>query len=435
VNGARAIHEDIPRGNTMQLIKALVFVAFSIALISCQITSNASAQLMTQKQAVPSASRFTSNLTFLHTEGDRILNDSGGEVRLRGVNIGSWLLVEPWIIGVEGKNENKTEKEIWDLMGRRFGEEQKLNLIRTFRENWFTEEDVRRISESGMNCVRLPIWWQAVNGTEYDGNLTYVNNCIEWCKKYGLYVILDLHGAPGSQNNQSHTGEPTKGSLWRNDTFKKESVGWWQMMAQEYKNEPVVAGYDLLNEPEANNFNAMISLYDRMYSAIRGIDKKHIIVLEAGMWSQDLYQMPLPKDKGWTNVVYSFHYYPQNLSDAENATQSYFPLLRRTAMPFGVPIYVGEFNTIQKDRGGVDLFKRYCDIFDYYGWSWTFWTFKKIEENHNNNWGLYGYVDKAPTPNFTNDSLQTIETSFKSMRTEHTSFKNELKTALIAPSV
>lgn len=418
------------RSNTIKQLKALIVVALFASLIFCQITS--------QTQAAPSgnlsANISNKTLPFLHTQGDCIVNENGEEVYLRGVNIGGWLLIEPWMMGKDWE-QFETEKDLWD--SRYFSNDGKPNLtqIRTFRDNWFTENDTEKIADEGMNCVRLPIWWRATNERDnYDGSFKYVNQCIQWCKKNNLYVIIDMHGAPGGQNsdNKGERRDSTN-DLWNSCDRQNQFIEWWKRVANLYKNESTVAAYDLLNEGTPPNFDEMIKLYNKTYNEIRKIDQNHIIVLEVGMHSPNLTcRMPSPKENNWTNIMYSFHYYPWGPDNGTKALNVTFPCIKRQAMEFGIPIFVGEFNVIDKEvnrsKNYTDVFKNYIDIFDSYGWSWTFWTYKKIDPDHDIIWGLYGLVDNALTPDFNNST--TIEYAFKNMHTNYTRKQDELSNVL-----
>ena len=374
-------------------------------------------------------------LTFLHTEGRRIVGEDGAPVQLSGCNIGGWLLLEPWICGLDYQENAETEKEIWDLMGRRFGEEAKQDLIKTFRERFFTEDDVRRIAELGMNCIRVPVWWRAVADPVYGGDIGYLDRCIDWCAKYGVYVIIDLQGAPGGQAKESsNVGEPANGGgLWKDEALKKQTVEWWKMIAARYKDNPVVAAYDVLNEgTAAPQHDDLVALYDALYKEIRQFDTKHILAFEA-VWGFHL--LPLPEDMGWENTVYSFHYYPRDMSLEQQveAADVDLPRYNRTALYNGVPVYVGEFSPIAARHGGVDAFLKYREACEYLHWAWTFWTYKAIGENDTVLWGLYGLYDERPSPDLNTDSLESIKAAFEQFATEHSRAHPLLPAALQAP--
>ncbi|MFH0881285.1 MAG: cellulase family glycosylhydrolase [Lentisphaerota bacterium] len=372
-------------------------------------------------------------LSFLHTEGMKIVNAQGEPVQLRGCNAGGWLLIEPWMIGLSEELPLKSEKDLWDLFTQRFGAEATRGLIKTYRDHFFTEDDVRRIAESGMNCIRLPIWWRAVSEPPYDGGMEYIDRFVDWCERYGVYAILDLHGAPGTQSDKAIImGEPADSGLWKKKANKEQAVAWWRELALRYKDRPAVAGYDLLNEAFTAPFDDMISLYDEMYRAIRKTGSQQLVIMEDGLIGY--HRMPKPADKGWENVAYSFHYYPQSGEESFMAAGRIMPRFSRTALSYGVPTYVGEFNTFLYDRGGAETFRRYIEVFDYYGWPWTFWNWKKIENNWDNSWGMVGYYASAPVIDPLKDSQEAIRAAFEAIATDQSIENPLLRAAIMAPN-
>ncbi len=374
-------------------------------------------------------------LSFLRAHGDRIVDETDKPVQLSGCNIGGWLLLEPWVPGLDNQEGFGTEKEMWDLLGDRFGNEKKLELIRTYRESFFNESDVKRIAALGMNCLRVPIWWRAVSDPDYGGDIGYLDRCIEWCARNGVYVIIDLQGAPGGQCNESaNVGEPSAGDLWQKQSYKDRTVDWWKMIAERYKDNPTVAAYDLLNEGfSVPRYEDLVALYDRLYQEIRKIDPRHIIVME-DVWG--FHHLPHPDDMKWDNVVYSFHYYPRGLKTLEEALEVDATILHRfnrTALYDGVPIYVGEFSPIDANHGGADSFLKYREVCEYFGWAWTFWTYKKIEENDNIVWAPYGYYRSKPTPIIATDSFDKIKRDFELFATSNSNPHPLIPAALTSP--
>ncbi len=370
-------------------------------------------------------------MSFLSTSGRLVLDEQGQPAVLRGFNAGNWLLIEPWMLGVDLPAELQSEKDIWDLMGQRFGEKTKLELIRAFRNNFFTRDDVRRMSELGLNSLRIPLWWRATDDPSYAGDLAWLDHCIAWCREFGVYAIIDLHGAPGGQTrNGVIVGERTDADLWKDKKFQDQTVDWWVKIARRYKNEPAVAAYDLLNEAIDGPFDEMVRLYARLYDAIRQVDPRHILIIEDGL--HGFHRLPHPRQMGWENVIYSFHYYPQSPDEAADAPATIFQKFNRAGLYYGVPVYVGEFNTLKFQRGGVETIWRYMQAFDYFDWPWSLWSYKKIESNWDYNWGLYGY-DRHPRIRFQTDAAEDIRAAFEKMNTEQTGIHPFFPTALQQP--
>lgn len=361
--------------------------------------------------------RQNDRLSPLRVEGAYLVNAQGVRIQLRGVNIGAWLLIEPWILAVPDDPAVVAEKDIWDLMAQRFGREKALELIRTYRQNFFTEGDVAYIAQLGLNCLRIPIWWRAVSDPTYGGEFAYLDRAIEWCSQHGLYVILDLHGAPGGQSSESKiVGERSTGELWKSKMWQEKTINWWKEVAQRYKGCSTIAGFDLLNEAMDAEMDDLIALYDHLYQAIRAIDPNRILIIEDGLLG--FHRLPRPSDLGWSNVVYSIHYYPQTTQEGLGAPEHDFHRINRSALWFGVPVYIGEFNTIQLNRGGAAAFSRYVEVFDYFSWHWTWWTYKKLEDNRDMNWGITGYADATRPINVHTDSFDSIRSAFTKLKTD-----------------
>jgi len=398
-----------------------IFVILALILTSCATRRAA--------VTVPSVSPTKPPLTMLHTVGNRIVDIYDKEISLHGCNIGSWLLIEPWMLMLDDQKGIESEKDLWDVLGQRFGKKKKLELISTFRNNFFTQNDVVRIAQLDMNCLRVPIWWRAVSDPNYGGSFEYLDHCIQWCSENGIYVIIDLHGAPGGQSVESRIiGERADALLWKKERYKKETVNWWREVAKRYRDEPAVAGYDLINEAYSAEMDDLIDLYDEIYDAIRKIDPKHMLIVEDGLLG--FHRMPRPVDQGWTNVVYSFHYYPKDSTQGLTAANTDFLRLNRMALYFDVPVYIGEFNSMQIERGGASSFLRFIEAFDYFNWDWSFWSYKKIENNYDYNWGLYGYYRDPPKIDVYTDTFEEIRDAFIRMRTENSEVNPLLQTLL-----
>lgn len=368
-------------------------------------------------------------MPYLSVSGRRIVDESGRPVQLRGCNLGSWLLIEPWMIGIDS-GQAGSEKEMWDALYRRMQSNDVQRLIKLYRDNFVTQVDFSFLKTLGVNAVRVPIWWRALMDPAYGGGWEQLDRVIKEAKKNGIYVILDLHGAPGGQTSKAEiTGEPSNANLWHDDTAQQLTIDLWRQIALRYRDEPAVAGYDLLNEAFEVGFEELVALYERIYTAVREVDQRHIIYLEDGF--HGLHKFPRPEEKGWTNVVFSFHYYPANPGESFRAPGSILPKFARVGIAYDIPLYVGEFNTIELSRGGADLLRRYCEVFDYYGWPWTMWSYKTAMRDWDVNWGIYGQVAGiGGTIDLTRSSPEEIANYFLSLRSERLVLNTTLAAAM-----
>ena len=230
-----------------------------------------------------------------------------------------------WKFGDAGDRPRKIEKIVSDLIGQEDADRFWLE----FRKNYITEADIRRIAELGFNSVRPALnarrfLTEGDNPAYVDEGFRLLDDLVRWCGKHNVYVIIDMHGAPGGQTgtniDDSANDQP---ELFMDPKYEKRLIDLWVKIAERYKDEPTVAGYDLLNEPLPERTGAAAKykqelepLYRRITTAIRKVDKKHMIILEGADWSNDwsVFSKPFAP-----NLVYQFHYYcwdnPDNLRD------------------------------------------------------------------------------------------------------------------------
>lgn len=314
---------------------------------------------------------------FLRAQGTKLVNEAGEEVLLRGVGFGSWMLPEGymWRFPAAGDRPRRIERMIKELIG----EEKARQFWKIYYERYITEADIRQIAAEGFNSVRLPLHWRVLMEEEHEqpvfkqSGLHMLDQVIEWCKHYKLYVVLDLHGAPGGQTgaNIDDSGQDLP-ELFTNEQNRVKTVALWRMLAARYKDEPIVAGYDLLNEPLPNwfaQYNALVMpLYVEIIEAIREVDQRHMIILEGVHWATDWSIFQKKPDE---NIILQFHKYWNN-PDTESIQQ----FIDKRA-EWNVPIYMGEGGENNKAwyTGAFRLFEDH-DI------SWNFWTWKKMDTDN-----------------------------------------------------
>lgn len=314
---------------------------------------------------------------FLHTRGEDIVDGAGNKVFLQGVGLGNWLLPEGymWKFHDKGDRPRKIESIVTDLLG----EENSSLFWKEFRKNYITEADIQRIAEMGFNSVR-----PALNSRLFitEGNPAVFNeegfllldNLISWCKKQGIYVIIDMHGAPGGQTGANiDDSADDLPRLFMDARNQDLLVRLWVRIAERYKNETAVAAYDLLNEPLPEGTGAALKygnelepLYKRITAAIRETDKNHMITLEGMNWANNWSVFGLPFD---SNVFYQFHYYCWNQPDNLNNIQ-YFTDMRKKLK---TPVWIGE--TGEKNN---TIYWGTTQYFEYNNMGWSFWPWKKM---------------------------------------------------------
>jgi hypothetical protein len=180
--------------------------------------------------------------------------------------------------------------------------------------------------------------------------------------------------------------------LWEKASFQDRAVALWEAFARRYKEEPAVAGYNLVNEPEAADVSRLNGFYCRTAEAIRKIDPRHILFLEGNIYSQQLDPLDAPFD---ANLVYSTHYYFDPGLDAGEYPGTFRGQFydrqrlkelyaERTAFArrHNVPHWYGEFGCIYGDpafeASRLRVMADLIDIAEEFGDHWTIWNYKDI---------------------------------------------------------
>ena len=315
---------------------------------------------------------------FLHTQGENIVDEHGHKILLRGVGLGNWMLPEGymWRFGDQGDRPRKIEKIVTDLIGP----DNAAKFWKEYRAQYITQQDIRQIAQLGFNSVRPAMnarlfLSEGENPVYQDEGFELLDNLVKWCKQSGIYVIIDMHAAPGGQTGQniddSINDEPR---LFMNPTNQDRLVALWVKIATRFKDEPTVAAYDLLNEPlpertgaEAKFKEKLEPLYKRITQAIRAVDKKHMITVEGANWANDWSAFSTRFDD---NLVYQFHYYCWDDPTHLNGINQYLEARKR----LGAPLWAGE--TGEKDDA---IYWGTTDYFEANNIGWSFWPWKKME--------------------------------------------------------
>lgn len=367
---------------------------------------------------------------FVRASGeDLVLSKTGEKVMLRGVNVGGWLMTENWMCPT-AHNTNKIGRcqyEIEDALIAKFGAEKTEALYDVYRDNWLRAEDFKNIRALGLNTIRLPFGWRELitrDGKPIEKGFGRIDWFLDQCERNGLYAILDMHGVPGSQNGRDHSGEVREHTFTSDPAMQDLCEKLWLEIANRYRDREVVAGYDLMNEPEGapggnTSTNGVMEICDRLYRSIRNVDTNHLIFVEACWEPQD---MVPPSKFGWKNVCYQYHFYEWGKKTAQeiNAGTDRHVKVEKTR-GHKVPMLVGEFNLFDPEEAwayGLDTYNKQ-------GWHWTIWTYKVIGKK--TNWGLYhGLDNKDPSDNVTvDDDYETIRAKWSRVRTSENFQANE----------
>ena len=245
-----------------------------------------------------------------------------------------------------------------------------------YLDNYITQEDIRYMKSLGMNTVRIPFHYKMLANEEYMGlsseeqGFSYLDKIIGWCKEEKLWVILDMHCAPGGQTGDNIDDSWGYPWLFESETHQKKTVEVWHKIARRYKDEEIVMGYDLLNEPiahyfDSSKFNHLLEpLYKRIVASIREVDKNHLVFLGGAQWNTNFNVFGPPFD---SKLVYTFHLYWCD------TTQSVVQKFVDFRDKYNVPIFIGETG-----ENTDEWIKAFRGLLESNNIGWTFWPYKKM---------------------------------------------------------
>lgn len=331
---------------------------------------------------------FQGSAQFQRTDGEKIIDGNGNEVLWRGMGLGGWMLQEGYMLGTSGP-QHELEARIDELVGREKRDE--------FYEAWWANHmrkiDVDSLASWGFNMIRLPMHYKLytppIEDEPVSGEITWIDkgfimtdSLVKWCKANDLYLILDLHAAPGGQGENADISDydPSKPSLWESDLNKEKTIALWKKLAERYADEPTIVAYDLINEPNwgfqnhasdpngcAESQNTPLwNLQRDITKAIREVDTNHIVVIEGNCWGGNYAGLPQLWDD---NLVISYHKYWNYENDVAAAVN-----MRQSR---GVPVWLGE--TGENSNTWFTNTVRALES-NNIGWAW--WPMKKLGLNN-----------------------------------------------------
>ncbi|SJN43844.1 endoglucanase [Microbacterium esteraromaticum] len=309
---------------------------------------------------------------FVRRQGTELVDGSGSILLLRGVGLGNWMLPEGymWKFG----DGAASPREIEALFVGLAGPEAAAGFWRRFREEFITERDIAEIAAAGFDHVRLPINARIIqdrSGAPIEAGYRLIDRLIEWCREHRLRVLLDLHGAPGGQTGTNIDDSPNnKPELFMVKEYRERTIEVWQELARRYRDETVVLGYDLLNEPIPNEWqyrfqDELVDLYKDLTRSIREIDQNHLIMYEGSHWATNWALFTEVWDE---NSALQFHKY---WSPADEASIAAF---LETRERLRLPIYMGEGG----EHNPEWLYAAFR-LYESHGIGWNLWPWKKID--------------------------------------------------------
>lgn len=345
---------------------------------------------------------------FVRTEGSQFFDGWGKPIRFTGVCVGGWLNMENFITGYAA-NETLMREKVADVIGADRAERFFDRLLTAF----YGEADAAFLGSLGMTIIRIPVNYHHFESDENPFHILptafdHLDRAIEASGRHGVYSIIDLHALPGSQNHHWHSDNSThEPRLWRHPHFQDRVENIWKAIADHYKNNTWVAGYNLMNEPADETRAVVGPLYRRLFEAVRAIDPNHTIFLDGNTYSTEFDMFDA---EPWPNTVYSLHDYVASglgrggdypgYTDGTYIDREYArnKFLQRSeyARQTGTPIMVGEFAPIYTGVEPVDAMRRQIladqlELYREFEVSWTSWMYKDLGRQ-----GLVNVSEQSP---------------------------------------
>lgn len=312
----------------------------------------------------------------------------GIPIRLRGFGIGTWLNLEHFMIGLPTPDE-MIQRTFEDTYGKTKAD----MFFQTYQTVFMEEEDFQYLKQCGVNFIRVPFNYRLFiddNHTEEykEFGFALFDRLFALCRKYQIFVLLDLHTTPGGQNPDWHSDNSNGVPLfWKYQVFRDQMTNLWKEIAFRYHREPFLMGYDLINEPAMGNWDLLNEFYEKTVVAIRQVDGNHIIVLEGEKFSMDFSGLNPIEDP---LIALSFHYYPTvwhpDLLDLKmdrfvrkEKIKEGLDRLLAIQETFGYPAFCGEFG-YGKDCGSQEfttlLLEDTLELLEQRDVNWLLWCYK-----------------------------------------------------------
>ena len=332
----------------------------------------------------------------LRVEGKEIVNNQGPFL-IKSIGTGNWMIQEGYMmqstdagIGTHTEFRTKLEQEI--------GEERTAEFYQDWLDNHMTKADLDSMKAWGFNAIRpalhykwftLPIQDESVSGqhTWVNAGFEKLDELMEWAASNQMYVMFDMHGAPGGQGKNSNINDYDENlpSLFEDEANKDKLEALWLKLAKRYKDNPWFGGYDLINEPNwklgdsgndngcgTENNDELWDLHLRLTKSIRQIDPNNIIYLSGNCWGNNYNSFEAhPLSSYDDNTVITFHKY-WNQNDQESIQWAV-----DMREQYNRPLWMSESgeNSNQWFADAIHLFES-----NNIGWSW--WPVKKSRTNN-----------------------------------------------------
>lgn len=330
--------------------------------------------------------------TFFKVDGKEILNRQGIPVVIKGLGLGGWFMPEGYMFRMPGGyGPTAIREKITELLGASLADQ----WFELFRDNYVREDDIIAMKEWGVDHIRIPfhydIFYDKNSETFIEKGFERIDQILIWCKRHRMDVILDMHAAPGAQSAGPIADSDGVARFWtEKETYWPMTILIWEELTRRYKDETIIIGYDIINEPVTpTGYGAsdLRNFYDQIVPAIRAIDTNHILFIEGNYWATTFDELYPPFDD---NMVYAFHKY---WNETDQGTIQYLLNMRND---HNTPLWLGE--TGENSNPWYYETRQLAEQHEI-GWNW--WTHKKLE------------TTRAPLSSPTNENYEKVVNYWK----------------------
>ena len=315
---------------------------------------------------------------FVTIQGHDLIQPNGEKLLIQGTNLGNWLNPEGYMFGF-GRTNSAWMIDL--LFKEAVGPDFTAEFWKQFKDNYVTKADIDFIASQGANTIRLPFNYKLFTDEDYMGQTGQkdgyqrIDSVVSWCKANNLYLILDMHDCPGGQTGDNI--DNGHGYPWLFESKKSQQLFFdiWREIANRYRHETTILGYELMNEPIAHYFankdslyTLLQPLYKQTVKVIREVDPNHIILLGGAHWNSFFWMLD---DTSYDDkLIYTCHRYG---GPATKEAITHYINFRDSV---NRPMYMGEFghNTMEWQQDFVKVLKD-NNI------GYTFWPYKKVDES------------------------------------------------------
>ena len=332
---------------------------------------------------------------FLRAEGRKMVNGRGEEVLLRGWGAGNWTNPEGFMLGTgtgymgasmspglslpaRFTSARTMDATIRELCGTQYARD----FWPRWHANHLAEADIRAMAQLGYNSVRLPLTAWALLPEEpgvrfSEEGFAMLTRVLDWCERYRIYAILDLHGAPGGQSGLAcDDGLDNIPRMFLESETRERTLRLWEEIARRYKDRWIVGGYELLNEPVSpprwhHLMGELERFYDDAIERIRRIDGRHMVILEGATFCTNVDIFHRDYDPNFRNWAVSVHLY--GFSPQVRSLYKFIEVQRR----LNVPVWIGEGRSKDPDMAV------FYEIAASHDMGFNLWVWKSVANDEN----------------------------------------------------